>query len=267
MGSVGAVRKRRREARRRSAGPASMLCAMTHAMPEEAQAVGALLLGAGRGKRLGHALPKAFVPIAGLTLLERSARALLESGAVGLLQPVLDPADFERFAALGLEEVAGLAKPVAGGAERQDSVRAGLAALPARIEWVVVHDAARCLVTPVDVRRVVEAARREGAAILAERVRDTIKLVREGVVAETPPRESCWAAQTPQVARRDWLEAAMEAASSTGRVGTDDAQLLEWIGRPVRIVASSAPNPKLTLPEDLAAAEAWLAGRGEDGGR
>ena len=223
------------------------------------------MLAAGRGARLGHALPKAFVPLAGKTLLERSLRALADSGVFDVLQPVIGTDDRARYAALDLDDLPGLAPPVAGGAERQDSMRAGLAALPDSVGLVAVHDAARCLVSVRDLRAVVDAARAQGAALLGERSRDTIKRVVDGRVVETPDRETCWAAQTPQVIRRDWLEPAMEQAVRAGRVGTDDVQLVEWAGHPVAMVESTAPNPKITRPEDLRMAEALLATDGDGG--
>jgi len=224
--------------------------------PDAAASVAALVLGAGRGERLGHSLPKAFVPVSGQTLIERSIRSLSESGSIGRIQPVLDPREFDRFKELKLQDVPQLIGPVGGGAERQDSMRAGLRSLPNEIRWVAVHDAARGLVSPNDIARVVARARQSGAAILAERVRDTIKRVSDGKIVETPPREECWAAQTPQVMRRDWLEESMEKAAARDRLGTDDAQLLEWAGFPVAIVEARDPNPKITRPEDLAGAEA-----------
>jgi 2-C-methyl-D-erythritol 4-phosphate cytidylyltransferase len=174
-----------------------------------------------------------------------------------LIQPVLASAEFDRFDALGID-AQGLVARVAGGKERQDSMQMGLAALPGDIEFVAVHDAARCLVSAPDLRAVVAAARESGAALLGERARDTIKRVAEGRVIETPDRSSLWAAQTPQVIRRDWLEAAMENALKEGRRGTDDAQLVEWLGHPVVMVEATHPNPKITRPEDLLLAEAIL---------
>ncbi len=220
------------------------------------EAVAALVLGAGRGERLGHALPKAFVPLLGQTLVERSIRTLAQSGAVGWIQPVLDAGEFDRFKDLKLQDIRQLAPPIAGGYERQDSMRAGLASLPNEIRWVAVHDAARCLVSTADVARVIAIARQTGAAILAERVRDTIKRVVDGKIVETPPRENCWAAQTPQVMRRDWLANALDKAAAGDRVATDDAEILEWAGYPVAIVEALSANPKITRPEDLVAAEA-----------
>jgi 2-C-methyl-D-erythritol 4-phosphate cytidylyltransferase len=222
------------------------------------EAVAALVLAAGRGERLGRPEPKAFVELAGQTLLERSIQAIAGSGSIGRIQPVLAAADLALFRGIAFTDDVEVAAPVIGGSERQDSMRAGLESLPADVRWVAIHDAARCLVSAEDVRRVVEAACEAGAAILAEPVRDTIKRVVNGRIVETPPRQECWAAQTPQVVRRDWLEAGLEAAAAAGRVATDDAQLVEWLGREVRVVESRRPNPKITRPEDLVAARAML---------
>jgi len=240
--------------------------------------VAAIVLAAGRGARLQQDVPKAFVVLAGRTLLERSLRALVQADVFDWLQPVIPAEARDRYRAIeGLAEIDGmpsarpsgvrLAEPVIGGAERQDSVRAGLAGLPPEVEWVAVHDAARCLVAPEDVRRVVDQARASGAAILAERTRDTLKRVGGvGQVLETPERAGLWAAQTPQVMRRDWLLAGLEAAERDGRQATDDAQLLEWLGHEVRVVESRSANPKITLPDDLRAAEALLGRRSRGDG-
>jgi 2-C-methyl-D-erythritol 4-phosphate cytidylyltransferase len=220
--------------------------------------VAALVLAAGRGERLGASVPKAFLPLAGRPLVVRSIEALAARPEVERIVPVLPAADIERFLALGrdLPGADRLAEPVAGGAERQDSMRAGLAALPAGIELVAVHDAARPLVRPDDVGRVIAAAARTGAALLAVPVRDTLKRVRDGRVAETLPRAACWAAQTPQVFRLALLREALAKAEAEGFVGTDDASLVERIGAPVEVVEGDPGNLKITWPEDVALAEA-----------
>lgn len=220
--------------------------------------VGAIVLAAGRGERLGHTLPKAFVPVGGVPMLVRSIEQLRAVQAISCIQPVIPAAEHGRFNELGLNSDR-VAVPVEGGAERQDSVAAGLAALPEEVEIVVVHDAARCLVNPVDVARAIEAARADGAVLLATPATDTIKLVDQGVVVQTPPRESCWAAQTPQVFRAEILREAHAKAAADGFIGTDDAQLVERLGIEVHVVAGSAHNIKVTHREDLALAEAWLA--------
>jgi len=223
--------------------------------------VAALVLGAGRGERLGSPLPKAFVPLAGVSLIERSLAALAACDAVDELHPVVPADAVARFEALGFSH-AKLRAPVVGGAERQDSVAAGLAALSDTVELVAVHDAARCLVAPDDVARVVAAARRHGAALLGEPVRDTIKRVRDGLVVETPPRAECWGAQTPQVFALPLLREALAKARAAGVVGTDDAQLVEALDVPVHVVEARSPNLKITRVEDLRLAEQLLAGEG-----
>ena len=225
----------------------------------------ALVLAAGRGERLGFPLPKGFVPLAGRPLLLHALAALDAVAELERLVPVIPADAFERYrqAIAGAGTSGKLAAPVPGGRERQDSVRAGLAALPPGAELVAVHDAARPLVRPEAVRRVIEAARATGAAILAAPVRDTIKRVVAGRVVETPPRAECWAAQTPQVFRVEILREALAKADAEGVVGTDDAQLVEALGVEVRVVPGDADNLKITGPEDLALAEHLLALRRE----
>lgn len=227
--------------------------------------VAALVLAAGRGERLGQAVSKAFVAVEGRTLLERSIRALADSKRFDRVVPVLAARDLPAYRRIapGLADVPGLAEPVMGGAERQDSMAAGLAGLPPEIGLVAVHDAARCLVDPEDVGRVVDAARHSGAAILAVRVADTLKRVEANRIVETPDRAGFWAAQTPQVFRRDWLEAALAAARVAMRVATDDAALVEATGRTVEVVEARCPNPKITRPDDLALARVLLLARRE----
>jgi 2-C-methyl-D-erythritol 4-phosphate cytidylyltransferase len=225
--------------------------------------VAALVLGAGRGERLGYALPKAFVPVAGRPLIAHAVAALAAVPDIDLLVPVVPDACRERFDALAPDLRLGgrLAAAQAGGAERQDSVRAGLAALPRDVEVVAVHDAARPLVDPEAVREVIAEAARRGAALLAAPVADTIKRVRDGCVVETPPREECWAAQTPQAFRVELLREALEKAAAEGRLGTDCSQLVEALGVEVRVVASDPGNLKVTGPADLARVARALEGR------
>ena len=218
--------------------------------------VAALVLGAGRGERLGHALPKAFVPVAGRPLLAWSLERIAAVPEVGRVVPVIPPGEQERVRAMQsllrpVEGAAEIAQPVEGGAERQDSVAAGLRALRADEGWVAVHDAARPLVSPEAVSRVIERAYEVGAAILAQPVSDTIKRVREGRILETPPRAECYAAQTPQVFRADLLREALEKAAAEGRQGTDCAQLVEALGAPVHVVIADGHNLKVTHAADL----------------
>ena len=152
-----------------------------------------------------------------------------------------------------------------GGAERQDSMAAGLAALPAGVSHVAVHDAARPLVRPEAVERVVRAAKRDGAAILAVPVRDTIKRVRGGRVVETPERSECFAAQTPQVFRLEILREALAKAAIDAFVGTDDAQIVEALGVAVTVVAGDVENLKVTLASRPGGRPSACCGRAGEG--
>lgn len=223
----------------------------------------ALVLAAGRGERLGAAAPKGFVELAGVPLIVHALEAIAGASEIERVIPVISAAEMERFAALAprLRRIEKLAGPVAGGRERQDSVAAGLAAVPSGCEWVAVHDAARPLVRSRDVSRVVLTAWRSGAAILAIPVRDTVKRVQGGRVVATPPRSECFAAQTPQVFRCEVLREALAKAAADAFVGTDDAELVERLGVEIEVVDGSPRNLKITRPEDLAIAELWLRER------
>lgn len=227
--------------------------------------VAALVLGAGRGERLGESVPKAFVPLCGKPLLLHALAALAATPEIDIAIPVIGASELSRMQALEpeLASIRGLQAPAIGGAERQDSMTAGLAALPADVAFVAVHDAARPLVAAAAISRVVGAARESGAAILAVPVRDTIKRVRAGVIVETPLRTECYAAQTPQVFRVDILREALEKAAAEGFIGTDDAEIVERIGVSVTVVAGDPSNIKITDRADLVAAERWLRDRRE----
>jgi len=220
--------------------------------------VAVLVLAAGRGERLGSRVPKAFVELGGKSLVERSLETLSRVPGVNRLVPVIPPGSEELWAALGVSVPVTLADPVCGGPERQDSVRLGLAQLPADTEWVAVHDAARCLVSEAEVEAVSRAAEETGAAILARPSADTLKIVRSDAVESTPERSACWVAQTPQVFRVEVLREALDKAEAEGFVGTDDAQLVERLGVRVRVVPGSARNLKITTADDLRIAAALL---------
>lgn len=219
--------------------------------------VAALVLGAGRGERLGHDLPKAFVPLAGRPLIAHALATLCACPSIDTVLPVV-PASQQGDPALAGHPK--LAPAVAGGDSRQDSLAAGLAALADDVGWVAVHDAARPRVRPEAVERVVAAARETGAALLAVPLTDTVKRVRAGRVVETPPRDELWAAQTPQVFRVDWLREGLAKARAEGRLATDCSQLVEALGVEVAIVPGDADNAKVTSAADLARAERALAG-------
>jgi 2-C-methyl-D-erythritol 4-phosphate cytidylyltransferase len=151
---------------------------------------------------------------------------------------------------------------VAGGAERQHSVLNGLNAMQGvePDDLVLIHDGVRPLVTADIIKRSADAAHEFGAAVVAVPVKDTVKVARDGVIAETPPREQLWLAQTPQAFRFGLIHAAHLRAQAEGFLGTDDASLLEREGWPVRVVTGDYRNIKITTPEDMALAQAFLKG-------
>ncbi len=218
---------------------------------------GAILLCAGAGTRLGADLPKALVPLAGRPLFAWSLEAFERCAEVDTLVvvgPVRSLRDLLSASGLSSRKVAAW---VEGGAERQHSVARGLAAMPPECDLVAVHDSARALVTPSLIARCVAEARAHGAAIAAVPVADTLKQVEGATIRATVARAGLWAAQTPQVFRREWLERAHSVAREAA---TDDAAILEALGHTVRVVESTTPNLKITTSADLALVERWLQG-------
>jgi 2-C-methyl-D-erythritol 4-phosphate cytidylyltransferase len=240
--------------------------------------VGLILVAAGFGTRLGADVPKAFVLLAGVPLLGhalRGARSCPEVAEVVVVAPPswLDeaqevcrsvasqpqpPSSAPADPTTSSDPVVhrpGTVTVVAGGAERDDSVAAGLAALSADVDVVLVHDAARCL-TPVAVfHRVIEAVRSGAPAVVPGLpVIDTVKEVDEsGTVVRTPDRGRLRAVQTPQGFRRDLLEQAhaAHAAAVAAGTATDDAALVERLGEPVLVVDGDPRALKVTTTADL----------------
>jgi 2-C-methyl-D-erythritol 4-phosphate cytidylyltransferase/2-C-methyl-D-erythritol 2,4-cyclodiphosphate synthase len=213
--------------------------------------VAAVLVAAGSGSRFGAETPKQFLSLAGKPVIRHAAEAL--AAHVTLLQPVGDPPAIEA-ALSGLSHL----PPVAGGATRQDSVRAGLEALePASPEIVLVHDAARPLIPAGTIPALLAALADAAGAIPAVPVADTLKLVTSGLIAATVPRDGLHRAQTPQAFRYDVLLAAHRRDISGA---TDDASLLEAVGESVAVVAGSEDNIKLTYAEDLHRLERAMTG-------
>jgi len=165
-------------------------------------------------------------------------------------------------AAKNMAQMFGISKlraVVAGGAQRQDSVRNGLAELPPETRYVAIHDAARPLVTPALISETVRCAHKHGSGVAGRRMVDTVKLVEKApVVSRTVDRDQLWTVQTPQTFRLDLLRQAYARLAETGAVVTDDAAALEQIGAPVRLVEWAPVNLKVTIAEDLAVAAALL---------
>jgi 2-C-methyl-D-erythritol 4-phosphate cytidylyltransferase len=227
--------------------------------------VGVVLVAAGRGSRLGGGMPKQYQPIGGVPMVLRALRAFTAHPEVVHVVLVLPAED----AAAAPDFLRGLTGPglclVAGGAERADSVAAGLAALDPACTTVLVHDAARPFVQREVIDAVIVRARAGQGAVAAVPVSDTLKQASSAdptLIEGTVARERLWRAQTPQGFPRAVLQRAHELAARNGGPATDDAALVERTGVPVHLVPDSARNLKVTTADDLALAE-LLAGTHE----
>jgi 2-C-methyl-D-erythritol 4-phosphate cytidylyltransferase len=208
---------------------------------------------------MGAGRAKAFLLLAGRPLLLRAAEAFEATPDVEAIVAVV-PEGEQRAAREILASLEKVTAVVAGGATRQDSVRAGLEALPAAFDGIVlVHDAARALIEPALIASVLRAAAEVGAAIPVLPMVDTIKRVRDGAVQETLDRSELAAAQTPQGVRRALLAEALDRAARDGITFTDEAMAVESLGRRVAAVVGSPRNLKITTPHDLRWAELLLA--------
>jgi 2-C-methyl-D-erythritol 4-phosphate cytidylyltransferase/2-C-methyl-D-erythritol 2,4-cyclodiphosphate synthase len=215
--------------------------------------IAAILVAAGTGSRFGGATLKQLLLLHGKPVLRHAAEALLDQ--IDLLQPVGD-------AALIGPALAGIPHLpiIPGGAERQDSVRAGLEALqPHAPDIVLVHDAARPIIPPGTIEAVLEALKTDAGAIPALAVSDTLKRGAENRITETVPRANLYRAQTPQGFRYPVLHGLHQQAAGTA--ATDDAALLEAAGLAVALVPGAEQNIKLTLPADFARLEQLLGAR------
>jgi 2-C-methyl-D-erythritol 4-phosphate cytidylyltransferase/2-C-methyl-D-erythritol 2,4-cyclodiphosphate synthase len=220
----------------------------------------AIIAAAGAGSRAASdGIPKQYQALAGQAVLSRALQAFLTHPRVDRVVPVIAAADRGRYAALALRH-AKLMAPVEGGATRQDSVKAALAALaadpPAR---VLIHDAARPFVASELIDRVIDALATEAAVVPALAVTNSLKRVERGRVLGTVLREGIWAVETPQGFAFDAILAAHRRAADQGRYATDDAALIEWMGQPVAVVPGDRTNVKLTTAEDLADAHRRFA--------
>jgi 2-C-methyl-D-erythritol 4-phosphate cytidylyltransferase len=228
-----------------------------------------VVAGAGHGTRLDVGIPKQYIPLLGIPMLQRTLDTLANCPAVDALLVVVNEADVAYCESEILQEsIPKVVKVVAGGAERAISVRNGLGALVEAGSWDLVgtHDGARPLVTCEDITRTVDVLasdERLAGAVLGIPSTDTIKVVDEdGVVTATPDRRTIWRAQTPQVFRWEaLLDAYAETSEGDLLRSTDDASLVEARGGKVLMVKGSAENFKVTDRVDLRHAEQIIAER------
>ena len=222
--------------------------------------VTAIFPAAGQGKRMQAGMNKVFMELAGMPIFIRTLLKFSGCDAIDKLIVVVgrDEVDFIKGI---IGRVPGLKpyKVVAGGSERQYSVRNGLAAVDPETEVVLVHDAARPLVSEETILATIEAAKKVGGAVAGVPAKNTIKVCDDNaMVQSTPDRRFLWEVQTPQGFRLNTLMKAHELAAREDFLGTDEASLVERMGEPVQIVMSDYKNIKITTPEDIVIAEACL---------
>lgn len=209
---------------------------------------------------MGASCPKQFLPIGERAILQHTLLRFGRSRLVDYIVIVTEPSSIKETTKIVTN--AGLSKEwkvVAGGEKRQDSVRCGINALPPETEIVVVHDGVRPFIESSLIDKSVEITRKEGGCIVAIPISDTVKLsAGEDAILKTIDRTHLWAAQTPQTFRYKLLKEAFDRAYADNFYGTDEASLVERIGKRVVLLKGSRTNIKITTPEDLEIAGAIL---------
>lgn len=221
----------------------------------------AIVPAAGSGTRMGAPGGKLLLPLCGQPLLSFTLLSLASSQSVDKIVIVTREEDilplFDLAKSLELDVPVTV---VRGGATRAESVLSGLNEAT-DADWVLVHDGARCLITPEEIDRVAAAAKTRGAAAIGVRVKDTIKVCdSSGKILNTPDRSTLWAVQTPQAFSAPLLREAFSKLTDFNV--TDDCAVCERAGIPVYMVEGSYENIKITTPDDLLVAEGFLKQRG-----
>lgn len=220
----------------------------------------AVIVAAGRGTRMGASVNKVLLPLGGKPVLRRTAEAFAMCGAVDGVVVVASESEIRTVRAMltGLEKVTAI---VLGGDTRQQSVQNGLNVLPAQARVVLVQDGARPFASEALIERCIRDVAQFGSAVVCSRVTDTIKREHDGAICGTVNRDELRAVQTPQCFYVDELKRAYEQAQRDGVSVTDDASVMEHMGKTVHLVEYSGCNLKLTTPDDLRLAQALIRER------
>lgn len=230
------------------------------AMPGAHKTV-AIIPAGGAGKRMGESTPKQYLQLAGVPLLAHTLKIFQDTSSIDTVILAVPGEDIaavrenivEKYSLFKVGEI------VAGGKERQDSVRNGLEKIGEDVDIVVIHDGARPLVTSPVLEMAISSAKERGAVAVGVPVRDTIKRTDEkGQVDRTVSREGLWLTQTPQIFQKDLIVDAYRRAYEEGYYGTDDASLVERIGGTVWMVPGILENVKVTTRDDLGFCEMVL---------
>jgi len=226
----------------------------------------AIIAAGGVGRRMNAGVPKQYLLLSGKPILAHTVARFEAAKSIGEIILVVPPRETDYV----IEEIVeryGISKVteiVAGGRERQDSVRNGIRHIGGDVDIVAIHDGARPFITSELIDTAVSKARDVGAVTLGVPAKDTVKRVGEdGIIGETLERDEIWLTQTPQVFTRDIIEAAYRRAYAEGYRATDDSRLVEMTGRAVRMIRGTYDNIKITTREDLLLAEAIIGGQGQ----
>ena len=219
----------------------------------------AIIVAGGLGQRMGTDIPKQLLKLGGITILERTLKPFIRCpeieciiivSAAGILEKIPNTISNTSHSKKILI--------IEGGPERQDSVLNGLTAVPADVDIVIIHDAVRPFISSKIITECVHSARDHGAVTVMRPLKETVKIVSNGVVAKTPDRSSFWITQTPQAFKTLLIKKAHTNALNEGFTGTDDCMLVERLGHPVHIIEGNDLNIKITTSADLTIAGAIL---------
>lgn len=234
--------------------------------PQKPRFTSAVILAGGSSTRMGKGVSKQWLTLDGIPVIVRSLLIFEACDMINEIILVAKADEFARYEALREKySLKKLTAIVEGGEDRQTSAQNGFHAASETADFVAIHDGARCLITVEEIESVCRAAFSTGAATAATRVNDSVKLATDsGYIESTVDRSKVWLAQTPQVFSTAVYHAALAVTCRDYVKVTDDCSLAEYIQHPVRLVPCSADNIKLTVPEDIARAEAILAARKQE---
>ncbi len=222
--------------------------------------ISTIVAAGGTGSRLGIAGGKQLLSLAGKPILIHTLEKLIPFSSEMII--VIEASKIERLQEMidkyGLKN--NIKKIVAGGDTRAISVHNAFTETSPEAELIMIHDGVRPFIEPKNIEQTINAAEQFGAAVLCTKVKDTIKKEAQGFIAETPQRELLWAAQTPQVIKKQWMEEAYQQLPNW-QTCTDDVSLVEMLQKKVKIVEGSYTNIKITTAEDLLIAESFLKKR------
>lgn len=228
----------------------------------------AIIVAGGFGKRMENDVSKQYMLLGGMPVLSRTLRIFETASNIGRIVLVVPKDDID-YARTSIVEKYGISKVrhiVAGGRQRQDSVKNGLDVVSDEYEIVLIHDGVRPFVSKELINLSVRKAFEEDAVTLGVPVKDTVKSVDgDGLITKTFKRNTLWLIQTPQVFKSEIVKKAYQKACEDNFYGTDDASLVEHINVSVKMIAGSYNNIKITTPEDLEFGEFLLKAREESG--